>query len=168
MRLQHICICSEWAYFHASGISPSPSLRSCLHLSLRNVHFLFPSPLHSSIGLAKAALESMNRLNLFGEQGSSFSIIHVDPDAQYRNCVILNTLLPKESSSKESDASLLFITGYPGFSIDDPTLCKRTEDRVKELCEVCGVLVCRQGYLGLKDVHSARSYRALFYHHFQF
>ena len=107
----------------------------------RAQHFQSHSPLHSSIGLAKAALESMNRLNLFGDQGSSFSIIHVDPDAQYRNCVILNTLLPKESSSKESDASLLCITGYPAFSIDDPALCKRTEDRVKELCEVC-VCVC--------------------------
>lgn len=50
--------------------------------------------------MAKAALEAMNGINLFGEQGSSQSTIHVDPDAQYRNCIIFNTLLPKESSSK--------------------------------------------------------------------
>ena len=52
--------------------------------------------------MAKAALEAMSGLNLFGEQGCPQSTIHVDPDAQYRNCVILNTLLPRESSSKVS------------------------------------------------------------------
>ena len=50
--------------------------------------------------MAKAALEAMNGLNLFGEQGCPHSTIHVDPDAQYRNRLILNTLLPRESSSK--------------------------------------------------------------------
>jgi phosphorylase kinase alpha/beta subunit len=95
------------------------------------------SPLSSSIGMAKAALEAMNGLNLFGSQGSSLSIIHVDPDAQYRNRVILNHLLPRESSSKATDASLLCITGYPAFAIDDPDLCKLTEQRTCELLEVC-------------------------------
>ena len=33
-------------------------------------------------------------------QSSSLSVIHVDPDAHYRNLSILNSLLPKESSSK--------------------------------------------------------------------
>ena len=92
--------------------------------------------------MAKAALEAMNGLNLFGEQGSLVSTIHVDPDAQYRNCVILNNLLPKESSSKETDASLLCITGYPAFAIDDPALRKKTEARVKELLEVQYVCTC--------------------------
>ena len=87
--------------------------------------------------MAKAALEAMNGLNLFGENGSSLSVIHVDPDAQYRNCVILNTLLPKESNSKEVDAALLLITGYPAFAIDDVNLSKATEQRVKKLLEVC-------------------------------
>ena len=54
----------------------------------------------SSIGMAKAALEALNGLNLFGEKGCPQSTIHVDPDAQYRNCLILNTLLPRESTSK--------------------------------------------------------------------
>lgn len=90
----------------------------------------------SSIGMAKAALEAMDGMNLFGEQGSLVSIIHVDPDAQYRNSVILNNLLPKESSSKETDASLLCISGYPAFAIDDPALRKKTEAKVKELLEV--------------------------------
>ena len=92
--------------------------------------------LNSSIGMTKSALEAMNGINLFGDHGSSLSIIHVDPDAQYRNCVILNNLLPRESTSKEADASLLCITGYPAFAIDDAVLCKKTEMKVKELLGV--------------------------------
>ena len=88
--------------------------------------------------MAKAALEAMSGLNLFGSQGSSLSVIHVDPDAQYRNCVILSHLLPRESSSKETDASLLCITGYPAFAIDDPELCRLTEQRTCEILEVRG------------------------------
>lgn len=90
----------------------------------------------SSIGMAKAALEAMNGINLFGSEGSSVSTIHVDPDAQYRNCIILNNLLPRESTSKETDASLLFITGFPAFSIDDPNICKLTEQMTKEVLGV--------------------------------
>lgn len=86
--------------------------------------------------MAKASLKAMNGLNLFGSQGSSLSIIHVDPDAQYRNCVILDNLLPRESSSKETDASLLMIAGYPAFSIDDIGLRHRTEEITKKLLGV--------------------------------
>ena len=86
--------------------------------------------------MAKAALEAMNGLNLFGSQGSSLSIIHVDPDAHYRNCVILNNLLPRESSSKETDASLLFVVGYPAFAIDNVHICQQTEKRTKQLLGV--------------------------------
>ncbi len=86
--------------------------------------------------MAKAALEAMNGLNLFGSQGSSLSIIHVDPDAQYRNCIILDNLLPRESSSKETDASLLMVAGYPAFAIDDIGLRQRTEERAKKLLGV--------------------------------
>ena len=110
----------------------------CQFLQLTS-HFdlcLILSPFTSSIGMTKSALEAMNGINLFGDQGSSLSIIHVDPDAQYRNCVILNNLLPRESTSKETDASLLCITGYPAFAIDDQALCKKTEQRVKELLGV--------------------------------
>ena len=95
-----------------------------------------PCPTLSSIGMTKAALEAMNGLNLFSTQGSSLSVIHVDPDAQYRNCVILSNLLPRESSSKETDASLLCITGFPAFAIDDPMLCQLTEAKTCEILEV--------------------------------
>ncbi len=86
--------------------------------------------------MTKAALEAMNGLNLFGSQGSSLSVIHIDPDAQYRNGVILSNLLPRESSSKDTDVSLLCITGYPAFAIDDPALCQQTKQRVYEVLGV--------------------------------
>lgn len=54
----------------------------------------------SSIGMAKAALEAINGCNLFGEKGSSVSVIYVDIDAHNRNRSIFETLLPRESSSK--------------------------------------------------------------------
>lgn len=56
----------------------------------------------SSIGMAKAALEAINGCNLFGEKGSSVSVIYVDIDAHNRNRSIFETLLPRESSSKVS------------------------------------------------------------------
>jgi phosphorylase kinase alpha/beta subunit len=54
----------------------------------------------SSIGLAKAALESMNGFNLYGDNGCSWSVVYVDIDAHNRNRTTLETLLPRESSSK--------------------------------------------------------------------
>ena len=89
----------------------------------------------SSIGMAKAALNAIHGLNLFGEGGSPFMTIHVDPDAQYRNHVILSTLLPKESCSKETDAALLCITGFPSFSIENKALREQTEKKVKSTLE---------------------------------
>ncbi|CAB4029513.1 phosphorylase b kinase regulatory subunit beta-like, partial [Paramuricea clavata] len=86
----------------------------------------------SSIGMAKAALESLNGFNLFGSQGTSSSVIYVDPDAFNRNCTILKTLLPRESSSKETDAALLCIIGYPAFVVDDEKLKETTGERVVE------------------------------------
>lgn len=54
----------------------------------------------SSIGMAKAALESMNGFNLYGDDGCSWSVVYVDIDAHNRNRTTLETLLPRESSSK--------------------------------------------------------------------
>ncbi|XP_046843566.1 phosphorylase b kinase regulatory subunit beta-like isoform X2 [Xenia sp. Carnegie-2017] len=86
----------------------------------------------SSIGMAKAALESLNGFNLFGSQGTSSSVIYVDPDAYNRNCTILTTLLPRESSSKETDAALLCIVGYPTFAVDDDKLKETTTKTIVE------------------------------------
>lgn len=62
----------------------------------------------SSIGMAKSALETINGCNLFGEKGASWSVIYVDIDAHSRNRSIFETLLPRESSSKNTDSSMIF------------------------------------------------------------
>ena len=50
--------------------------------------------------MAKAALEAMNGLDLYGDNGCSWSVVYVDIDAHNRNRTTLETLLPRESSSK--------------------------------------------------------------------
>ena len=50
--------------------------------------------------MAKAALEAMNGFNLYGDNGCSWSVVYVDTDAHNRNRTTLETLLPRESSSK--------------------------------------------------------------------
>ena len=68
----------------------------------------------SSVGMAKAALEALRGINLFGMQGGQSSIIHVlppppppPPDENFaRARITLESLLPRESGSKEIDASL--------------------------------------------------------------
>ena len=86
----------------------------------------------SSIGMAKAALEAINGLNLFGEQGSKLSIIHVDPDAHNRNRAILLSFLPRESSSKETDSSLLSVIGFPAFAVGDEDIVASTRNTIIE------------------------------------
>ncbi|XP_065183902.1 phosphorylase b kinase regulatory subunit beta-like [Sycon ciliatum] len=93
----------------------------------------------SSIGLVKAALESMNGLNLYGAQGTSLTTAHVDPDAHHRNSSTLQSLLPRESNSKETDAALLPVVGFPAYAIDKE-LAGTTRDRVvSKLKGVCGL-----------------------------
>ncbi|XP_066289063.1 phosphorylase b kinase regulatory subunit beta-like isoform X2 [Branchiostoma lanceolatum] len=84
----------------------------------------------SSIAMAKAALEAMNGFNLFGKQGASWSVIYVDIDAHNRNRVTVSTLLPRESSSKNTDAALLSVVSFPAFAVDDEALRYRTQDKV--------------------------------------
>ncbi|MEM9906497.1 MAG: glycoside hydrolase family 15 protein, partial [Cyanobacteria bacterium P01_D01_bin.44] len=80
----------------------------------------------SSVGMAKAALEAMNGLNLFGVRGGHSSVIHVLPDEIARARITLEALLPRESGSKEIDAALLSIVGFPAFAIDDDALRTQT------------------------------------------
>jgi len=49
----------------------------------------------SSIGIAKAALEAVNGVNLFGDKGAAWSVAYVDIDAHNRNRSIFETLLPR-------------------------------------------------------------------------
>jgi phosphorylase kinase alpha/beta subunit len=89
----------------------------------------------SSIGMAKAALEAINGLDLFGARGSQASVIHVLPDEIARARLTLASLLPRESSSKETDAALLSIIGFPAFAVTDPQLVARTRTKIVEKLE---------------------------------
>ncbi|MEL6136686.1 MAG: glycoside hydrolase family 15 protein [Cyanobacteria bacterium J06628_6] len=84
----------------------------------------------SSLGMAKAALEAMSGLNLFGVRGGRTSVIHVLPDEIARARITLNSLLPRESGSKEIDAALLSVVGYPAFAVDDAVLAERTHQTI--------------------------------------
>lgn len=102
----------------------------------------------SSIGMVKAALEAINGFNMFGNKGTLSSVIYVDPDAHFRNSSTLHALLPRESNSKTTDAALLTIIGFPGFSINDRALRNETKLRVvKELSGRFGMKrFIRDGY----------------------
>ncbi|CAF1192207.1 unnamed protein product [Rotaria sordida] len=80
----------------------------------------------SSIGMAKAALEAMNGFNLYGDQGANWSVVYVDADAHNRNRTTFDTLLPRESASKNTDAALLLTVGWPTFAIHNETLVGST------------------------------------------
>ncbi len=84
----------------------------------------------SSVGMAKAALEAMSGLNLFGVHGGQNSVIHVLPDEIARSRITLESMLPRESSSKEVDAALLSVIGYPAFAVDDAALRDRTRNDI--------------------------------------
>lgn len=84
----------------------------------------------SSVGLAKAALEAINGLNLFGVHGNQASVVHVLPDEIARTRITLESLLPRESASKEVDAAVLAVIGFPAFAADDLALVERTRSKI--------------------------------------
>ncbi|XP_064458019.1 probable phosphorylase b kinase regulatory subunit alpha isoform X2 [Ornithodoros turicata] len=84
----------------------------------------------SSIGMAKAALQALDDLDLFGGKGGPFSVIHVMADEAQKCNAVLQSMLPRESNSKELDAALLSIIGYPAFAVAEPELIKLTRDSI--------------------------------------
>ncbi|XP_031629307.1 probable phosphorylase b kinase regulatory subunit alpha isoform X2 [Contarinia nasturtii] len=84
----------------------------------------------SSIGMAKAALEALNELDLFGARGGSASVIHVLADEAHKCQAVLQSMLPRESNSKELDSGLLSIIGFPAFAVDDPELIISTREAI--------------------------------------
>lgn len=84
----------------------------------------------SSVGMVKAALEAINGLDLFGVRGSQASVIHVLPDEIASTRVTLESLLPRESGSKEIDAALLSVISYPAFAVEDEQLRDRTRNDI--------------------------------------
>ncbi|MGZ8195398.1 MAG: glycoside hydrolase family 15 protein, partial [Methylosarcina sp.] len=89
----------------------------------------------SSIGMAKAALEALSEFNLFGEEGGQASAIHVVSDDIARSRIALESLLPRESTSKEVDSAVLSITGFPAFAVDNQILRRKTEALISEKLE---------------------------------
>ncbi len=84
----------------------------------------------SSVAMAKAALEAMSGLNLFGVDGSQASVIHVIADDIAKARITLQALLPRESSSKEVDAALLSAIGFPAFAIENQAITIRTRTKI--------------------------------------
>lgn len=84
----------------------------------------------SSAGMAKAALEALDGFNLFGNMASQESVIHVVLSDIARSRATLHSLLPRESISKETDAALLSIIGYPAYAIEDEELVNRTRNTI--------------------------------------
>ncbi len=68
----------------------------------------------------------------------------------------LNSLLPRESSSKEIDAALLTIVGFPAFAVSDPCMAQETKEEV--ITKLLGNYGCkrflRDGYQTAKEVCS--------------
>ncbi|CAK9801003.1 Probable phosphorylase b kinase regulatory subunit alpha [Anthophora plagiata] len=84
----------------------------------------------SSIGMAKAAMEALNELDLFGARGGPTSVIHVLADEAQKCQAVLQSMLPRESNSKELDSGLLSVISFPAFAIDEPNLIQLTRDTI--------------------------------------
>ncbi|OXB80338.1 UNVERIFIED_CONTAM: hypothetical protein H355_012771 [Colinus virginianus] len=84
----------------------------------------------SSVGMAKAALEAIDELDLFGAHGGHKSVIHVLPDEVEHCQSILYSMLPRASTSKEIDAGLLSIISYPAFAVEDINLVNVTKSEI--------------------------------------
>ncbi|KAG5322347.1 KPBA kinase, partial [Pseudoatta argentina] len=84
----------------------------------------------SSIGMAKAAMEAMNELDLFGARGGPTSVIHVLADEAQKCQAVLQSMLPRESNSKELDSGLLSIISFPAFAVDEPNLIHETREAI--------------------------------------
>lgn len=116
----------------------------------------------SSIGMAKAALEAMQGLDLFGEDGGRVAVIHAVPDEIARARATVEALLPRESGSKEVDAALLAIIGWPAFAVDEPDLVARTRGEILE--KLAGPYGCKRflsdGHQTAVEDHSRLHYHA--------
>nr|KAF6492758.1 phosphorylase kinase regulatory subunit alpha 1 [Molossus molossus] len=84
----------------------------------------------SSVGMAKAALEALDELDLFGVKGGPQSVIHVLADEVQHCQSILNSILPRASTSKEVDASLLSVVSFPAFAVEDNHLVEVTKQEI--------------------------------------
>ncbi|PWA18908.1 hypothetical protein CCH79_00004937, partial [Gambusia affinis] len=138
----------------------------------------------SSVGMAKAALEAIDELDLFGAHGGPKSVIHVLPDevehCQVRlsslpgilaaaqtfvhalsvsACVfpqaILCSMLPRASTSKEIDAGLLAVISFPAFAMEDADLVAITKSEIISKLQV-------QLQVETSETHTLSSWRLNF------
>ncbi len=86
----------------------------------------------SSLGLVLAALEAADGFDLFGGQGDDSSRLQVVPDDIARVQQCLDSILPRESASKEIDSALLAVIGFPAFAAGDKAeeVSERIESRL--------------------------------------
>ena len=85
----------------------------------------------SSIGMAKAALEALDGLDLYGPHGDGSCILLIPQGAIVRLRRALQGLLPRESASKEADSACLSVIGYPAWAVEDAALVERTGRRIR-------------------------------------
>ncbi|XP_010079328.1 PREDICTED: phosphorylase b kinase regulatory subunit alpha, skeletal muscle isoform, partial [Pterocles gutturalis] len=113
----------------------------------------------SSVGMAKAALEALDELDLFGAKGGPQSVIRVLSDEVQHCQSILHSMLPRASTSKEVDASVLSVISYPAFAVEDSELVEVTKQEI--ITKLQGRYGCcrflRDGYRTPKEDPS-RSY----------
>ncbi|HEX3141332.1 MAG TPA: glycoside hydrolase family 15 protein, partial [Rhizobacter sp.] len=111
----------------------------------------------SSLGMSKAALEAIDGFEPLPGQAPP---VHVVGDDLAHARDTLQALLPRESESKETDAALLSIVGYPAFAIDDEALDART--RAAVLDKLQGRYGCkrflRDGHQTLLEDHGRLHY----------
>uniref|UniRef100_A0A3Q3JHS8 Phosphorylase b kinase regulatory subunit n=1 Tax=Monopterus albus TaxID=43700 RepID=A0A3Q3JHS8_MONAL len=114
----------------------------------------------SSIGMAKAALEAIDELDLFGAHGGPKSVIHVLPDEVEHCQSILCSMLPRASTSKEIDAGLLSVISFPAFAVENADLVAITKSEI--ISKLQGRYGCcrfiRDGYLCPKEDPSRLHY----------
>ncbi|XP_076879483.1 phosphorylase b kinase regulatory subunit alpha, liver isoform isoform X2 [Brachyhypopomus gauderio] len=114
----------------------------------------------SSVGMAKAALEAIDELDLFGAHGGPKSVIHVLPDEVEHCQSILCSMLPRASTSKEIDAGLLSVISFPAFAVEDADLVNITKSEI--ISKLQGRYGCcrfiRDGYRTPKEDSSRLHY----------
>jgi len=96
----------------------------------------------SSVGMAKAALEAISGFNLFIESDTDEGVIYVLANDIVHSRLTLQGLLPRESDSKESDAALLSIIGYPAYAVEDTALVLKTRNTIVE--KLAGKYGCKR------------------------
>ena len=73
------------------------------------------------------------RFNLFGDNGAAWSVIYVDIDAHNRNRDIFESLLPRESTSKDVDVALLSAISFPAFATHEEKLYTQTKSKIEKV-----------------------------------